>query len=721
MFELLTPLFALAGGILAGVPLLLHMLRRTPAKRMPFSIVRFLAPSLPNTTKRSTIEHWPLMLLRMLSIALIALAFARPFQRVALDKTASSERSERIAILIDASASMRRDGIREAVAAEVRKATANLDPQDLLSVSVFSETLRTLVRVDEWKVTEPGDRSRLIDRAIEDYEPDWLATRTGYAMLESAEEVSRDTGTIASGNIGRVILITDFQQGSTLDELRSGKWPDSVKLDLHIVRPLQAGNAGLSLVDDERTGRMRVRITNSGDSALTKYLLQTFDSSGQPAGTPFTAEVGMGQRRTFSIPEPVGGIPQIAGVELLGDAHNFDNVVDLPVDEQTMIHVGHAGSVDANDSETMRYYLQRALDGNEAEPVDVTDLLNADGLAVPPPQDIRLVFVTESIPESLAVSLDSVLKRDGLVIVALKSAEMTSSLKNLLPPGLAVTEASVKDYAMLGQIDFSSPVFSTFSDARFSDFSSIRFQKYRKLTLNGETSANVRILAAFDSKDPAMLAYIHPSGGQVLIMATGWHPHDSQWALSTRFAPMIQRLVAMANPSRRAHHLYEVGQRISPAILMGHDAWKLLRPNGELLVMAPVTVPPDSNNTAEVSSPTPAQTSIVLDEPGRWSLKSETADAAEPISLLVNVAASESRTEPLPTGQLQALGMSPDIAVVRNTSGQPDATRTAQLDAAELEAGQKFWRWLLLAGLGCLALDSIVSFVLEQRRRPELI
>ncbi|MCA9012512.1 MAG: BatA domain-containing protein [Planctomycetaceae bacterium] len=721
MFELLTPLFAVAGGILAGVPLLLHMLRRTPAKRMPFSIVRFLTPSLPNTTKRSTIEHWPLMLLRMLAIALIALAFARPFQRVALDKTALSDRSERIAILLDASASMRRDGIREAVASEVRQATANLEPQDQLSVSVFSETLRTLVTVDEWKATEPANRPGLIDRAIEDYEPDWLSTRTAYAMLESAEEVSRDVGTIASGNIGRVILITDFQQGSTLDELRSGKWPDSVKLDLHIVRPLQSGNAGLSLVEEERTGRTRVRITNSGDAALTKYLLQTFDSEGQPAGKPFTAEVGIGQRRTFSIPEPAGGIPQIAGVELLGDTHNFDNVVDLPVEEQTAIHVGHAGSVDANDSEAMRYYLQRALDGNEAEPVDVTDLLKADGLAIPPPPDVRLVFVTESIPESLALSLDAVLKRDGLVIVALKSVDMTSSLKNLLPPGLSVAEASVKDYVMLGQIDFSSPVFSTFSDARFSDFSSIRFQKYRKLTLNGEKPASVRILAAFDSKDPAILAYNHPSGGQVLIMATGWHPDDSQWALSTRFAPMIQRFVAMANPSRSAHHLYEVGQRISPAVLMGHNPWKLLRPNGELLVTTPITALPDSNNTAAVSSSSPPLTSVVLDEPGRWSLTGDNADAAESISLLVNVAVSESRTEPLPTGQLQALGMSPDIAVIRNTSGQPDATRTAQLDAAELEAGQKFWRWLLLAGLGCLALDSIVSFALEQRRRLELI
>ena len=81
MFELLAPVFAVAGGLLAGVPLVLHMFRRTPALRMPFSVVRFLIPTLPTTTKRASIEHWPLMLLRILALALIGLAFARPFQR----------------------------------------------------------------------------------------------------------------------------------------------------------------------------------------------------------------------------------------------------------------------------------------------------------------------------------------------------------------------------------------------------------------------------------------------------------------------------------------------------------------------------------------------------------------------------------------------------------------------------------------------------------------
>ena len=723
MFELLAPVFAVAGGLIAGVPIVLHMLRRTPAVRMPFSIVRFLSPTLPKTTKRSTIEHWPLMLLRILAVALIALAFARPFQRIAIDKAAATGSADRIAILIDASASMRRDGLRESVTAELHKVADEVDANDTLSISVYSDSMRKLVTAEEWKTTDPGNRLSLIARAIESWEPDWMATRTANALLETADEVSRETAKSDSVSERRVILITDFQQGSSLDELRSGKWPDSVKLDLRIVQPQQPGNAGLSLIEDTRTGKIRVRVTNSGDAALTRYILQTFDAKGLPVGTPLTAEVGGGQRRTFSMPDAVQGQPQIVGVELLGEPHVFDNVVDLPIDERGVIHVAHAGSTDTNNAEAMRYFLQRALDGNETDPIEVTDLLGPDEVAVPAAPDVRLVFVTESIPESLATSLADVLKQDGVVVLALKSVEMAESVRSLLPPGSTFSEADVKDYAMLGQIDFSSPLFATFADARFSDFSSIRFKHYRKLTLDETQADAVRVLARFDSGSPAVLEYTHPSGGRIVVLATGWHPDDSQWALSTRFPPMIQRLVQMANPRHRGHQLLEVGHRITPAELTGNDAWTLTRPDGTPYAPDPVTIIPDANpDAAQTNAEKVAEVkSMVLDEPGRWTLRSENNDGPQSISLLVTVAASESRTEPLPAGQLQALGMSPDIAIVRDAS-QPsdDPALAAQMDAAELESRQKFWRWLLLAGLGCLALEGILSYALEKRQQPEL-
>jgi len=725
MFELLAPFFAVAGGLLAGVPVILHMFRRTPAIRMPFSVVRFLSPTLPKTTKRSTLEHWPLMLLRILAIALIALAFARPFQRVTVAKAAETGSADRIAVLLDASASMRRDGIRDAVVAEIQRVAASLNDEDTLSIAAFSLSTRTLISASEWRQTEAGSRAALIQRAVTAYEPDWLSTRTGAAMLDAAEEVAREQGTAGPDGERKVILITDFQQGSELDELRSGTWPDSVKLDLRIVQPAKSGNAGLSLVEDQRSGRIRVRVTNSGDAAVTKYSLQTFDANGESVGTPLTIDVGGGQRRTFTMPDAVEGQPQIVGVELLGDPHPFDNVVDLPIDEPGVVWIAHVGSTDANNADTMRYYLQRALDGRDTDPVEVIDLLGADGVAIPTPENVRLAIVTEAVPEGLTRSLGDFLDRGGMILIALKSAEMAMSVKSLLPENLRVAEATVKDYAMLGQIDFSGPLLSAFAEARFADFSSIRFWHYRTLTFDETQPDGPKVLARFDAGAPAILEVNRPNGGRVFVLASGWHPEDSQWALSTRFPPMIYRLVQLANPRRSGHQLCEVGLRINPQELSGTDQWTLTRPDGttggarEYFATAVPSGTPLSENEATAEK-APVST-VILDEPGRWTLTGDAGNGPKSISLLVTVAASESRTEPLPGGQLQALGMSPTVASVKDAATkESDSAAAAHLDAGELESQQKFWRWLLLAGLGMLAVEAIVSFVLERRQQIEL-
>ncbi len=740
MFELLYAGFAVAGGLLAGVPIALHMLRRTPAVRMPFSVVRFLTPTLPKTTKRSTIEHWPLMLLRILAVILIALAFARPFQRVTVAKAAESGTADRVALLIDASASMRRDGLREAVIAEIQKVVAELNEEDTLSLAAFSRSTRTLLTSSEWKQTEPASRSALIERVINAYEPDWLVTNTATAMLEAADEVAREQGTAGPDGERRVVLITDFQEGSDLDAVRSGTWPDSVKLDLRIVQPTATGNAGLSLAEDGRTGRIRVRVTNSGDAPVTSYSLSTFDVAGNPIGKPITAEVGGGQRKTITMPEVAEGQPLIAGVEILNDPHPFDNVVDLPLDEVGVVQIAHAGPIDTNNADTMRYYLQRVLDGNETSPVEMVDLVSADGIALPVPDTIRLVIVTDAVAEGLITSLNGLLDRGGIVMVALKSTDMASSLKSLLPENTGIEEASVTDYAMLGQLDFSNSLLTPFADARFADFSSIRFWHFRKLTLNPDQTQSVRVLAKFDSGSPAILESSRPSGGRLFILAAGWHPDDSQWALSTRFPPMIHRLVQLANPQKSGHLLFEAGQRISPAEISGSETWTLTAPDGTVHTPSalkaiadpalPIIASPEPESKATTSADnskateaSPVQTAsvsptIALSTPGRWALIGETAEGPKTVSLLVTVAASESRTEPFPAGQLQALGMSSEIARVQNaTTEPPTAAQTAQLDSTELESQQKFWRWFLLAGLILLAIESIVAATIERRRR----
>ncbi|MEO1982040.1 MAG: BatA domain-containing protein, partial [Fuerstiella sp.] len=473
--DFLAPMFAAIGVAAASIPVILHMLRRAPTQDMPFSIVKFLKPTRPKLTKRSTIEHWPLMLLRILALVLIGLAFARPFRREVIPLDQQDEVVQSVTILIDKSASMRRDGIYEKVQQAVRETVDKLGDQDLLSVALFSNTSTTLLSRERWATATTDERVALVEGVVENYEPDWMATNTGTAMRMAADELAQESKDRRNIKLRRLVLITDFQRGSDLDELKSGNWPANVDVELKAIEPTKRGNVGVTFVRDRRVDRIRVRVASAGDSVQQEFTLQPFDVSGAAVGKPIKVMVAPGQRRSLILPaaDPQGG-QTIVGVELQGDEHPFDNVVDLPEVENPIVKVAHIGPATINDPESMRYYLQRVLDGNVERDVQLVDLLKGDGVVLPIPPDVKFAVVTDVVPSGLLSSVSDFLDRSGTLLIAPPSIDAVLSLKTFLPVRLDVKEADVNEYAMLGKIDFEHPLFSTFSDARFADFSSIK-------------------------------------------------------------------------------------------------------------------------------------------------------------------------------------------------------------------------------------------------------
>src|SRR5688572_3438295 len=76
----LAPLFLL-GALAVGLPILFHLIRRTPTIQQRFSSLMFLAPSPPQLSRRSRLDKILLLILRCLIVCLLAFAFARPFFR----------------------------------------------------------------------------------------------------------------------------------------------------------------------------------------------------------------------------------------------------------------------------------------------------------------------------------------------------------------------------------------------------------------------------------------------------------------------------------------------------------------------------------------------------------------------------------------------------------------------------------------------------------------
>src|SRR5678809_582587 len=74
----LTPLFFLGAAALAA-PILVHLVRRTRARRIQFPALVFVRQVPQRTIRRRTLHNLLLLLIRCLAILLIVIAFTRPF------------------------------------------------------------------------------------------------------------------------------------------------------------------------------------------------------------------------------------------------------------------------------------------------------------------------------------------------------------------------------------------------------------------------------------------------------------------------------------------------------------------------------------------------------------------------------------------------------------------------------------------------------------------
>src|ERR687890_1888825 len=101
----LAPWF-LAGLALIGVPLLVHLTRRDRATPTAFPSLMFVRRLPQPTTRRRRLRDLPLLLLRVLALALLAAAFARPLLDRARPASASDASGRELVVLLDRSYSM---------------------------------------------------------------------------------------------------------------------------------------------------------------------------------------------------------------------------------------------------------------------------------------------------------------------------------------------------------------------------------------------------------------------------------------------------------------------------------------------------------------------------------------------------------------------------------------------------------------------------------------
>src|SRR5439155_2431785 len=101
----LTPFFLLGLSAIA-IPVLIHLIQREKKRVIEFPSLMFVRRIPYQSVRRRRIRHWALLMLRAAAVALIVLAFARPFLRHNAAATAVTGGAREVVILLDQSASM---------------------------------------------------------------------------------------------------------------------------------------------------------------------------------------------------------------------------------------------------------------------------------------------------------------------------------------------------------------------------------------------------------------------------------------------------------------------------------------------------------------------------------------------------------------------------------------------------------------------------------------
>ena len=661
----LSPWFLLGALAIAG-PILFHLIRRSVKERMQFSSLMFLKPTPPKMTRRRQIEHIGLLLLRCLCLAALAFGFARPFIAKEITIPVSASGNRQIIILVDTSASMRRENLWTQARSIAERYCDKASPADQVAVVAFDRQPRTLLSFAEWAASAPDQRATLAKQRLAAESAGWMGTQLGLALTSAAEQFAPDT--TASPSAKDLVLISDLQEGARLEGLQGHDWPQGVKVIVERVDCDNTGNAGIEILPDATAadGAPRIRVINSRDATREKFRL-AWDGASSNASELY---LPAGQIRVMDAPKITSGA-EPSSLVMTGDSSDFDNRAYYAAPQVQRLTTAWFGADSPEDSKGLRYYMQRIFIDTPRRHIEIAPPVVQSIFSVEALNQAAFALIAGPLAPNESAATRQWLASGKTALLVLTNAAMSQTLAALADvPGLQITEAT-GDFALLSQIDFAHPLFAPFADPRFSDFSRIHFWKHRRITVTDPSQ--IQVLARFDDGSPA-LSQLAVDKGALFILASGWNPADSQLALSSKFPPLLQTMFdryAAGPPSRSQ---YTTGDAVSALASTGQAIWKT--PSGKTLTRA-----------AE-------KTFGELDAPGIYTASIGGTER----KIAVNVPFEESRTSPMPPDELARLGAPLTTIPIYSTDTQNSA-RQQRLRESEVENHQKLWRWLIATAL----------------------
>ncbi|HJZ80474.1 MAG TPA: VWA domain-containing protein, partial [Pyrinomonadaceae bacterium] len=549
-----SPLFWL--GIAAvGAPILVHLVRRTRARKVEFPALTFVRQVPQRTIRRRTLRNLLLLILRCLAILLIVLAFTRPFftRRSAAKDTGSAGAT---VILIDSSLSMRRE---QMFAQALQRAAATIDEartDERLALLTFGSRYEVISRF-----TADKSRLRTLLRALT---AGWEGTDYEQA-LRGAESLF---GELKAGGPRRIVLISDFQASGWSAANASFKLGSETQLQTFDVGGNNpAPNVAVTKVDahglvfgQKYSENVAVQISNYSDAARDR-LAVAFQINDQ---TVDKREVSLNARDVKLIEFTGFNLAEGANrcaVEIAANDFAADNKFYFTIRRENPAKALIIESASRGRSDS--FYLQSALTLNDELPFSFT-VKSAGGVDPGSVAENALVILNDAGPVSgsLAASLRKFVEAGGQLIIAAGPHTDANSFNEGLGP---IAPATLRDAVQnktgesvaITDIKFDHPIFEVFRES--GRLAAARVFGY----FRSEPRPNATVLARFEDGSAALVE-ANAGKGRVLLFASSLGPGWNELALTPLYLPFVHQMARYMG-TREENPWYGLGQTFTVA------------------------------------------------------------------------------------------------------------------------------------------------------------
>lgn len=593
-FGFATPLL-LGGLILAGIPVLIHLLHKRRYIEVNFAAMRFLLEASRKRARRTRIEQLILLTLRTLVVALLVLAMARPHFESSGGILTDDQPTHRV-VVVDTSFSMQL--VQEAEAQIGQEA----DGESGSAIGRAKAAVRRLVenarRGDVWNLVQIRGR-----------EPFGVINQPAFNAQAVLEEVSALSSTDSAGDLAGVFesVLTMLKQAPEISrkevifvsDLQASMWAPESTFEKRRLRGLarKMGElARVSVVNAASGGLRNLAVTalemETGAAATDQ--LMSFQSSVRNFGeTTLRGQVvellvdgRLVDTRRLDLPPGVD-VPVIwshtfrSAGEFRVEVHLQDDA--LPVDNRRWLVVPVRegltvllvdGTPSGRDRKSAAYYVSRALDpatledstGAFVKPQTIAEgELTSVNLAT---YDVVVLCNVGLLTETEATLLESFVRSGGgLVILPGDRVNSDSYNQRLFRDGDGILPARIgtvravenrEDVLTFDARGFGHPLVRAFRGNPGAGLESTMTQKYVLLTPTESSTVGLW----FSDGAPALVES-STGAGRVILAATSADDRWGTWAIwAPSFVPVMNEMILHSVAGRWKNRQLPVGEPI---------------------------------------------------------------------------------------------------------------------------------------------------------------